>query len=1090
MAERLANVFVVEARGDQERVDRVLDALRDADLPLVSQRMLAPGSDWSDEVDSYFAMAYAVLVAWSSNTGADEVDLAARAGDRLVSIGLDGMSSVPERFAARAALDLEGWDGDPEDGRIRDLVGILGNLAWEDRGAKPSPPVASDEQQVAAEVDADVTKHSTPVAGDPGTTGDGATLSDTATQATSLACALAEQRSSPSASGAARVDVPVILLAALLRAGQGGVTRAFLDILGEKNTPADGPTVIEKLADELGVPRTALPAGAAEARGDVDRTEIDRVVRRAATIAERTQSGPPVRLRHLLAAVVTDAGLAAAPSALPGPQRDLVADLGQAVRAAVPDAGDRWDAVLVAPPGALAGGISADRVDPDVGIPIEFDSLGVAPYASMFAALVVDEKTPMPLSIGLFGSWGSGKSTFMGLMRNQVDTQARQPGNLHRVAQIGFNAWHYSDANLWASLGDEIFEQLTQPRADGTEQLRSDTQRALAETLARRRQLESAKQHATEEVVRLNTEIAKARSQKRVGVRDLYKTITSGSYEEDAKKAFRRLGVSDEVEKSVLLAREVQSLSAERETIRAITRTRLTRTATVTLALVALALLASLIFPSVRKFFFGAGWVALVAGLGYAEVVVRRIRSGVQLLGDVATKARADMSDELVQKVTDLQRAEAAERISATQLREVNDRIAELGRELVELSPGQQMYRFLSERAASRDYVGQLGLISTVRKDFEQLVKLVKAVRNDEESDGPQRIVLYIDDLDRCTPAQVVSVLQAVNLLLAQELFVVVVGVDPRWLVRSLQREYHRILSTNGDGRSETVWDATPEDYLAKIFNIPFVLPAMVDTTFTRLLQDLARERPADGSGTQPAHDDGTTSAEPSATPAETPLPSVEPDSLLSPEAGSQVERALAGDADVEATPLTPEEIATLSRLAPLVETPREAKRLLNLYRILRSSRNVSSSSDFLGSDGNIGEFHALVTVLGLLSTEPDVLRDLLSAPATADVAGGLFSRGSGNWAAFIADVAPTENEARWSNHIVGQLDDERVDDWRRIADGLSHAAEGADALELEVFKTWAREIARFSFVLSPLSMGTGAATSAAPPQPGVASRP
>ncbi len=42
------------------------------------------------------------------------------------------------------------------------------------------------------------------------------------------------------------------------------------------------------------------------------------------------------------------------------------------------------------------------------------------------------------------------------------------------------------------------------------------------------------------------------------------------------------------------------------------------------------------------------------------------------------------------------------------------------------------------------------------------------------------RIVLYIDDLDRCPPKRVVEVLQAVHLLLAFELFVVVVGVDAR----------------------------------------------------------------------------------------------------------------------------------------------------------------------------------------------------------------------------------------------------------------------------------------------------------------------
>ena len=48
-----------------------------------------------------------------------------------------------------------------------------------------------------------------------------------------------------------------------------------------------------------------------------------------------------------------------------------------------------------------------------------------------------------------------------------------------------------------------------------------------------------------------------------------------------------------------------------------------------------------------------------------------------------------------------------------------------------------------------------------------------------------ERIILYIDDLDRCPPKRVVEVLEAVHLLLAFDLFVVVVAVDARWLERS-----------------------------------------------------------------------------------------------------------------------------------------------------------------------------------------------------------------------------------------------------------------------------------------------------------------
>ena len=49
------------------------------------------------------------------------------------------------------------------------------------------------------------------------------------------------------------------------------------------------------------------------------------------------------------------------------------------------------------------------------------------------------------------------------------------------------------------------------------------------------------------------------------------------------------------------------------------------------------------------------------------------------------------------------------------------------------------------------------------------------------------RIVLYIDDLDRCPEDKVIEVLRTAHLLLAFPLFVCVVAVDPRWVSRSLR---------------------------------------------------------------------------------------------------------------------------------------------------------------------------------------------------------------------------------------------------------------------------------------------------------------
>jgi len=46
----------------------------------------------------------------------------------------------------------------------------------------------------------------------------------------------------------------------------------------------------------------------------------------------------------------------------------------------------------------------------------------------MLATMIARKTTAMPVSVGLFGEWGSGKSYFMGLLRDRVDELRRRAG--------------------------------------------------------------------------------------------------------------------------------------------------------------------------------------------------------------------------------------------------------------------------------------------------------------------------------------------------------------------------------------------------------------------------------------------------------------------------------------------------------------------------------------------------------------------------------------------------------------------------------------------------------------------------------------
>ena len=130
-----------------------------------------------------------------------------------------------------------------------------------------------------------------------------------------------------------------------------------------------------------------------------------------------------------------------------------------------------------------------------------------------------------------------------------------------------------------------------------------------------------------------------------------------------------------------------------------------------------------------------------------------------------------------------LSHADSRQRRELSELRsEVEDRSADVDRAQAAvdaaLNPATQgVYEFIAERYASDDYRSHLGMLGLVQQDLRGLSDRLTAARGHDG--GIERVVLYVDDLDRCPPALVVQVLQAVHLLLAFPLFVVVVGGQP-----------------------------------------------------------------------------------------------------------------------------------------------------------------------------------------------------------------------------------------------------------------------------------------------------------------------
>ncbi|MEM6252746.1 MAG: P-loop NTPase fold protein [Cyanobacteria bacterium P01_D01_bin.156] len=127
---------------------------------------------------------------------------------------------------------------------------------------------------------------------------------------------------------------------------------------------------------------------------------------------------------------------------------------------------------------------------------------------------------------------------------------------------------------------------------------------------------------------------------------------------------------------------------------------------------------------------------------------------------------------------------------------------------------------FVNSRLDDNAYGQHLGLMKQIQQDLYDLTQQLTPGPHNAEAlkklfpRGPARVVVYIDDLDRCPPDRVVQVLEAVQLLLKTKLFIVVLAIDDRYIARALEEVYQGVLKRGGV--------PSGVDYLEKIIQIPY----------------------------------------------------------------------------------------------------------------------------------------------------------------------------------------------------------------------------------------------------------------------------
>jgi hypothetical protein len=257
------------------------------------------------------------------------------------------------------------------------------------------------------------------------------------------------------------------------------------------------------------------------------------------------------------------------------------------------------------------------------------------------------------------------------------------------------------------------------------------------------------------------------------------------------------------------------------------------------------------------------------------------------------------------------------------------------------------------------------------------------------------RIVLYVDDLDRCPPDKVVQVLRAIHLLLAFPLFVVVVAVDARWIRRSLKDQFKLMLSAGVQGtddRSEkeaderddaspTTRKASTDDYLEKIFQVPFWLQPLSDTGCRDLLTNLIPRDQTSGGRIegnvqrQPdmAHDDGQVTSAPGGD-----IDSSRPANPAKPTKPTWTPVT----AQPKTLQITDKEREYMLELAPIIgRSPRAVKRFINCYRLAKAMLDPDDLEWFASEDPNREcNFHGTMFLLAMVSGAPEIATFILDS--------------------------------------------------------------------------------------------------------------
>lgn len=398
----------------------------------------------------------------------------------------------------------------------------------------------------------------------------------------------------------------------------------------------------------------------------------------------------------------------------------------------------------------------------------EEDYINVTKDIDAFVELITNENLSLPMNIGVFGDWGSGKTFFIDSIINKIKVH-------ENILSISFNAWNYYDSNITTNLVYNIFKSLYEKIGNYENILKNSPYHD---------DFEKYKNNREEKIKEIQNEIKELENKNNIN--ELIEHIKPFISESDFDKI-------QSIKSDYILFNDIS------KHIKGIINKNMFER----------------IIKNILKYSVIAGCIFII--LKYVLKWDALIVDTVSIIGLVLPILKNYMKEsnnlELKEGISKFNIGLKQKAKEANKIEKLKQSMKSLESENDDSIEKDFVLNIIKDKC--NKYDEKIGFISTIKEDIDSLKFLKKSEKDNYlQNIKIDKIVLIIDDLDRCPAKKVVEVLQTIQLLLSTEMFIVIISIDTKWVNNCIASVYSDMLED--DKHLFAI------NYLEKIIHIPF----------------------------------------------------------------------------------------------------------------------------------------------------------------------------------------------------------------------------------------------------------------------------